>query len=902
VKKTKELDYCKTKISTIAIISVLAISAIFVTLPAATAQESRTTYSFLGAVPNPVGVGQTVLFHVGIFENLATVNQGWEDLSITIERPDGETDTIDNIRTDATGGTGVVYTPTMTGTYYCQAHFPEQVLKWNIGGLFSALIPAGTIMLASESEVLELVVQEESIPYYPGQPLPSEYWTRPIDPQLREWSAVSGSWLWADGRGAYAVTGNDEAPETAHILWAKPLTWGGQAGGTMGDWGFSHGDAYEGKWDNRIIINGILVYSHRTSRGGDDPLYYTAVNLRTGEELWKQTLSSPEGDTLGILFGQNLKWAGYNHHAIYQYIWATTFSGRGSLTGTDWYAFDPYTGLWDFTVANVPPGTTVFDESTGWIYRVNLNWNTGEGYIWSMTDLIVRFGEEASNPGSWGPAGNNYARQGSGTRSAGRYETWDAAEVNETTGELTEDAQSAYIANFTFPNDLPGGGGAIRATSFGNRAQYTDVWSGKIFGLQFSYTDVKTWAISLESGQEGTLLFSKTWNAPADWESGQPQIAYETTSLTDGFAAIWSKWELQHYFFSTDDGSFMSGPTEPEYYMNMYGIVNLIWDGKFYSTGPGGYVYCYDPETADTLWTYIADDPYQEYLFANQWWQNIRFIADGKLYLCHEEHSAIEPIPRGAPWLVLDATTGEEIARADGLFRGHHWGGRAIIGDSIMVAYDTYDLRIYAVGKGPSATTVTASPKVATHGTSVIIEGTVTDVSPGTEDTEIQLRFPYGVPAVSDEDQSAWMLYVYKQIKSPDEASVRPDATGVTVKIEVVNPNNEYEMLGTTTSDVYGNWAYSFKPNVEGTYMIIATFEGSRAYYGSVATTYLTVDPAAEEAPSAEEIADATASKMPSYQAPEFPAYLTMDLVILVIAVVGVVIGIIAYMTVRKQK
>jgi len=528
------IDKSKSKISTIALILLLTLSATLVALPAATAQESRKTYPFLGVVPNPVGVGQPVLFHVGIFQNLVTVNQGWEDISITIESPDGETETIDNIRTDATGGTGISYTPTMTGTHYCQAHFPEQELKWTLNLWGSEPLVAGPIMLASESEVLELVVQEESISYYPGQPLPSEYWTRPIDPQLREWSAVSGSWLWADGRSAYAVTGNDEAPETAHILWTKPLTWGGQAGGTMGDWAFSHGDAYEGKWDNRLIINGILIYCHRASRGGDLPLYYTAVNLRTGEELWKKTLSSPAEDNLGILFGQNLKWAGYNHHAIYPYIWATTFVGRGSIAGDDWHAFDPYTGEWDFTVANVPPGTTVFDESTGWIYRVNLDWDTGEGYIWSMTDLIIRFGEEASNPGSWGPAGNNYARLGSGTRSAGRYETWDAAEVNETTGELTEDAQSAYIANFTFPNDLPGGGSTVRATAFGNRSQYTDVWSGKIFGLQYSYTDVKTWAISLESVKEGTLLFNKTWNAPPEWAEGQPQIAYETTSLKDG--------------------------------------------------------------------------------------------------------------------------------------------------------------------------------------------------------------------------------------------------------------------------------------------------------------------------------------------------------------------------------
>jgi hypothetical protein len=847
-----------------------------VALPVATAQESRKSYPFLGAVPNPVGVNQPVLFHVGIFQQLSSAGQSWEDISITIERPDGQTDTIDNIRTDSTGGTGVMYTPTMTGTYYCQTHFPEQVTTEDKE---APGVPIGTVILAGESEVLELVVQEETIPYYPGQPLPSEYWTRPIDPQLREWSAVSGSWLWSDNRGPRAVTGNAEAPESAHILWAEPLIWGGLAGGTMGDWGFSHGDAYESKWDNRIIINGILIHCHRATRGGDLPLYYTAVNLRTGEELWKKVLL----DNRTITFGQNLKWAGYNHHAIYDYFWVTK--------GSDWYAFDPYTGEWQFIVANVPSGTTVFDESNGWIYRVNIDLDEGEGYIWSMTDLIVPFGEDSPRPGSWGPAGNNYATRPRGARRAvGRYQTWDAAEVNETTGELMEDVQRAYISEFTFPTDLHkvGGGrrGVVREISFGNRSQYTDVWSGKIFALGYSYTEVNTWAISLESGQEGTVLFNKSWNAPSEWAEGHPVIEHEITSLKDGVSVIWAKWERVHYCFSTENGEFLWETSEPEYYMNLYGYTEfgerpfLIWDGKFYSAGAGGIVYCFDLEDGEILWTYIADDPYQEYLFANNWWMWTDFIADGKLYLGHCEHSALEPIPRGAPWIILDATTGDEIARADGLFRQTLWGGHPIIGDSVIAWYDTYDLQVYAIGKGPSETTVSIQNDVVSLGSKAMVKGTVMDVSPGTEDTEITLRFPDGVPAISDEDQSKWMKYVYKQLKTPGESGVRPDATGVEVTIEAVNPNGEYENLGTTTSDAYGNYGFSFEPTMEGKYMILATFYGSKSYYSSIATAYLTVD------------SSASGSGVSG---------ITTELVIILAVIAAAVICFIAYMLLKKD-
>jgi hypothetical protein len=160
--KTMELKN-KSKISTIALTLILTISAILVVLPSASAQETQTTYPFLGAVPNPVGKGQTVLFHLGIFQQLSSANMKWEDLSITIKKPDGTTDTISHINTDATGGTGVTYTPDQVGTYTCQSHFPAQYITED---RTAPGIPVGTLMLASESAELELVVQEEPTLYY----------------------------------------------------------------------------------------------------------------------------------------------------------------------------------------------------------------------------------------------------------------------------------------------------------------------------------------------------------------------------------------------------------------------------------------------------------------------------------------------------------------------------------------------------------------------------------------------------------------------------------------------------------------------------------------------------------------------------------------------------------------
>jgi hypothetical protein len=54
-----------------------------------------------------------VLLHVGI----TNPQDGWEGLTVTVEKPDGKTETLGPIRTDATGGTGTVYVPTIAGNY-----------------------------------------------------------------------------------------------------------------------------------------------------------------------------------------------------------------------------------------------------------------------------------------------------------------------------------------------------------------------------------------------------------------------------------------------------------------------------------------------------------------------------------------------------------------------------------------------------------------------------------------------------------------------------------------------------------------------------------------------------------------------------------------------------------------
>jgi hypothetical protein len=158
--------------------------------------------------------------------------------------------------------------------------------------------------------------------------------------------------------------------------------------------------------------------------------------------------------------------------------------------------------------------------------------------------------------------------------------------------------------------------------------------------------------------------------------------------------------------------------------------------------------------------------------------------------------------------------------------------------DGVLIYWNNYDAQIYAVGKGPTAMTVTAPDAAVAEGSSITIKGTVTDISAGTKQQEQAARFPNGVPAVSDEAQAQWMEYVYMQKGRP------MNTTGVTVTLNVVDANGNFRPIGTTTTDD-GFFSYNWMPDIPGKYTVYASFDGSESYWPSHAVTAFSVDPTA---------------------------------------------------------
>jgi len=217
----------------------------------------------------------------------------------------------------------------------------------------------------------------------------------------------------------------------------------------------------------------------------------------------------------------------------------------------------------------------------------------------------------------------------------------------------------------------------------------------------------------------------------------------------------------------------------------------------------------------------------------------ITTIADGKVYLETGEHSPNTPLYKGAKTRCVDAETGKELWTLLS-WGGHHRREGYALADGYYVYTNHYDMQIYSIGKGPSATTVQAPLTQITAGESIIVQGKVTDISAGTKQAEPSARFPNGVPCVSDESMCAWMEYVYMQKPKPT------DATGVEVKISAIDPNGNYIVLGTATSDASGLYSLVWTtPNVPGKYTVTATFAGTEGYYGSYAETAVVVSEAA---------------------------------------------------------
>jgi len=601
-------------------------------------------------------------------------------------------------------------------------------------------------------------------------------------------------------------------------MWAKPIQYGGVTGGNQthvpGETYYS-GLSYNTRFSNPLIIHGVLYYPEpwgNSGAGGD----YVAVNLQTGEELWRINTAAT-GVNLVPSFGYIYSYTSPNQHGVLP---------NGLLIavqGTTWRAYDARTGtLTNMNITNVPTGTSVAGPS-GEILRyrlTNLGTNADPNYYLTQWNSSKVFGA------------------GQGLSPTGWY-----------SGNIDANTPSAYDWNVSIPslkttgwNVGTAGQGAIPLVAVEDKLLLIQGGFGGHpgdFSVTVSPDPGNITAINIKPNSEGQVLWSNSY-PPAPGNNSRVITDWDPTNDIFVFS---DKESIKHYGFSLSTGKQVWVADRPIDdtidYNFMAQCLERIAYGKLYVAGYAGILYCYDVKTGDLLWSYGNGEegnttksgfitPYGRYpIFLST-------IADGKVYLSTTEHSPNSPLYKDSQYRCVNATTGEEIWTI--LDYGNQmYGGQAPVADGYLATLNSYDSRIYSFGKGPSQMTVTAPDLAAAAGQPVIIRGSVIDIAEGTKQHEQAARFPNGVPAVSDESLSAWMEYVYMQKPKP------LDIVGVPVSIDVIDSNNNYRNIGVVTSDTNGMFSLTWIPDIEGTFMVYATFAGSDSYWPSSAATSFAV-------------------------------------------------------------
>ena len=809
---------------------ILAISLI--DLPVANAHTPPwkiNSYAYIFAAPDPIGVGQntyiSMWIDVSLPNSMVTNDIRRTGYTLTITKPDGTTETKKwDVVQDTTNVQSISYVPNLAGTYTLKFDYAGQTYTWSGDYKNDTYLPA--------SATATLTVQQDPIPAVTVYPLPEEYWTRPIEGENLAWSQLGSHWLRGNYFGAFQMSSNynlwqnhGTGPTSSHILWTKPIEFGGVVGGEsmIPDVTEYSGGSYEGRFQNTMIVHGRLYVTlplgHSGTGGG-----YACYDLRTGEQLWyRDDLNAYVGGSLrpAPSFGQLLDFESPNQHGVVGGVLWQTSTASGVTT---WQAIDAFTGKWLYNLTNVPSGTDVY-TTQGELVRYVLNYNStsksGWLALWNSTMALLSIGT-GYNINSWRPAGNII----NGSTAYSWNKTF--------TADLTGSSSPSMFA--ILPGDIILGRSSNLAPGVG--ARFTD-------------NPFTMWAISDKPDSKGQLLWRRQYAAPED---GNLTLRL---AAVDPISRVWTMNDVEYFQwrgYSLDTGEPLWGPTTTQFRALQYfgsgeggGQRGVTAYGNIYVQGFGGELFCYSAKNGTLLWKFNNTQSGLE----TAWGLRPIFlsaIADGKVYAFNNEHSPNSPLYRGNKVYCLDAYTGEEIWNLLGWSgqTGGQGGSTAVLADGILSYYSYYDNSIYAVGKGPSETAVSASPEVTVEGSSVLITGSVIDTSAGTKLGEEAVRFPKGVPAVSDDSMSAWMEYVYMQKPKPS------NATGVEVTLNVLDANNNYREIGKATTDASGYYSLAWKPDIPGKYTVYASFTGSESYWPSKAEAAFAVDPAPEPAQAPE--------------------------------------------------
>jgi len=312
-------------------------------------------------------------------------------------------------------------------------------------------------------------------------------------------------------------------------------------------------------------------------------------------------------------------------------------------------------------------------------------------------------------------------------------------------------------------------------------------------------------------------------------------------NITFGFTAENSKINLQgtnnFFVYNTDTSTIhcYSAATGQQLWKNTFGV--YPWNTKasmntpvnddknLYLLDPSGEICALSLTDGHEVWQSPITKSTEEVSNSKGRWYGL--VSAGGIVYSYAGYSPLiyelNPIPRFSFLDAINATTGKTVFQLNG---GLYPVAAA---NGYLMAVSFFDGYDYCLGKGKTATTISAPQTSITLGTSVLVQGTVLDKSPAQPDT----------PAVSDSSMSEWMDYLHMQnatlLNNP------PTPKGVTVTLTAIDPNGNNVPIGSTTTDSFGTFFYDWTPSMTGLYKIQATFAGSDSYWSSAAQTAISV-------------------------------------------------------------
>jgi hypothetical protein len=843
-EREKMQDRTNRLVATIALIVIMMASTVLITIPveaqvnvpsgvpATNLQEggsillpsgvtpdmSFESFAQLSFRPNPVGVGQSIIVNLWVTPAVH-VSRYFKDYKVTITDPDGQKEEIvlNSYRADATAW--FEYVPTKVGNYTLKFDFPGgyfpagnyTIAAGAFGGAGNVSFTQSAYYEPASSPVRTLIVQQDMVASWPAAALPTDYWTRPVHVENREWWQISGNWpgtgylgggsswdqLYPDTsptwNAQHKFTPWVQGPDSAHIVWKEQGNLAGLIGGQAGQYG------YTGAPTNPSVIYAGRCYEGYTKPGtGTTAQYYfRCYDLRTGQVYWDQPAATT---TVAGFFGSTTS-------SLVPNLIEYTSPSQAEVPGAE------AAGAWSVSLMNIGNGRIY--KWNPWTGALTLNTTLGTGSSDNITSAT--FYRSSSGRGNVPQALSIQTLVSGGTTT---YRL-----INWTTSGTSTTFSTRVLSNTTYQrNSLP----SYIDWNIGLGATVAGVTVAGVFmGQNITTYDLATGAVR-NSIVINEPVYSGLCNIV---DHGKVAVLsdrgyYVAIDLATCKVA-WTGDQMSYPWASTGFGAYSA--------MSAYGMLfREAYDG----------VYAFNWTNGDLVWKYAAPaaSPYETPYTDENMTTVMPFysfgvggqIADGKFFTWNYEHTESWPVTRGWSLHAIDVFTGKGVWNVTGCMVPTN------IADGYLVATNSYDGYKYIFGKGLTTTTVTAPDVAVQKGNAIVIKGSVLDQSPAQP----------GTPCVSKASMKTQMDYLHMQLPI-DGIYHNVQMTGVPVVLTAIDPNGNTQDIGTAiTNAYYGNYEFVWTPSIEGTYKIVASFVGDESYSSSGAATAITVSAAAEATPT----------------------------------------------------